>query len=452
MDLLRRFDRPVPRYTSYPPAPEWESLTEEVYQFHLAQSKTTQQPLSVYIHIPFCKTMCLYCACSVVLNRRPHYEQRYIDYLGREIQLVAPYLGHRPVRQLHLGGGTPTQLSIPQLEQLMETLKRHLHLDLEGEISIEVDPRTVADDGGKKLRLLRTLGFNRVSFGVQDTQEEVQRAVRRYQSLEVTAQTYHLARELEFAGVNIDLIYGLPLQTPDSFCRTIRDILLLKPDRIALYSYAHVPWLKDHQKAIRAESLPSTEQKFTIYLHAREAFLNAGYVAIGMDHFALAHDPLASALAHRQLHRNFQGYSLKLAEDLLGLGMTATGLMGCCYVQNVKSLLEYYGALDRGRLPTFRGRVLSNDDVTRRWTIQRLMCDFSVEFAAFESQFGVPFWSYFDREKDAIRALAADGLVEASELRLSATSTGSLFIRNIASTFDAYFQRNQSEQRFSRGI
>lgn len=451
-ELLRRFDCPIPRYTSYPTAPEWHSLSEEIYRSHLSQFAVSGKPTSVYIHIPFCKTMCLYCACSVVLNRLPEREVRYVDYLMQELTLVRSQIGRPLVRQLHFGGGTPTQLSESLLDRLMKRLNEELNIDWEGEISIEIDPRTVTADEGRKLRTLRSLGFNRVSFGVQDTNPIVGRAVRRHQSYAMTSHTYYLARELGFCGVNIDLIYGLPHQTQASFHQTVEDILLLRPDRIAFFSYAQVPWLKPHQKAIPANTLPSTEEKFAIYLQARESFMRAGYIQIGMDHFALEQDSLVHALRNKQLQRNFQGYSLKLAEDLIGLGITATGFVGGCYVQNLKSLEDYYKALDSGLLPTFKGRALTSDDHIRRWTIQKMMCDFSISAAEFEYVHKQELRDYFTHEWEDILSLQREGLIEIDEGALTATSLGRLFIRNVASTFDAYLHVARSERRFSQGI
>lgn len=449
---LSLFNRAVPRYTSYPTAPEWETLTEETYARHLCRLGSSCRPISLYIHVPFCRTMCLYCACSVVLNRRPEKEERYVEYVLQEAALIGQYLKQNSVKQLHIGGGTPTQLSPTLLERLIKGLHQTFSIDPTGELSIEIDPRTVVDDDGQKLRLLRQLGFNRVSFGVQDTDDAVQEAIRRRQSFAVTKRTYELARQIEFHGVNVDLIYGLPRQTPSSFERTVQDILSLRPDRIALYSYARVPWLKPHQNAIPEEALPTVEEKFSIYVHAREQFLAAGYVSIGMDHFALPHDPLSLALSNGQLQRNFQGYSLKLAEDLVGLGISSTGLVDGCYAQNHKTMEAYYAALDAQTIPVFRGKVLTLDDQIRKWTIHSMMCDFKLDTSDFEKRFGVSFDFYFAHELHKIHTLVSEGLLDRVGKDLVPTPAGSLFIRNVASVFDAYLGKTRREGRFAAGV
>lgn len=294
LKLSWKFNKPLPRYTSYPTAPEWETFSSEMYKKKLVSISQIEAPLSLYLHIPFCKTMCLYCGCSVVLNRKEENEERYIDYLIKEISLASSFLEKKKrVVQLHFGGGTPTKLSSALLTRLFEKIHSSFEIDYTQEIAIEIDPRTVAEDEGDKLRLLKKLGFNRVSFGVQDTDPKVQEAIRRRQSLEVTLQTYALARKLGFKGINVDLIYGLPYQTSQTFDTTVTHILKMRPDRIAFFSYAQVPWLKPHQKAIREDTLPNAEEKFQIYTNARCRFVEAGYVAIGMDHFALPNDDLA---------------------------------------------------------------------------------------------------------------------------------------------------------------
>lgn len=445
---LDRFNRPVPRYTSYPTAPEWTDLSSSTYAERLHTLGQTGLPLSLYLHIPFCKTMCLYCACSVVLNRRPEREEAYVSTLCQEIRLVQQALGSKmPVRQLHFGGGTPTQIAPALFDQIFTELNAGFDIDTQGEIAIEIDPRTV---NAGRLHHLYQLGFNRVSFGVQDTDSKVQEAIRRRQSREMTVETVALARQAGFNAINVDLIYGLPYQTQATFERTAADIIALRPDRIALFSYAKVPWLKEHQRAIPDATLPSTSEKFAIYCQARAQFLAAGYVAIGMDHFCLPHDALAKAYFAKTLQRNFQGYSLRLSDDLIGLGMTATGFVRDTYIQNDKDLVSYTEAVAAGVLPIKRGRMLSPNDLERRWVIERLMCDFELDPVQFEGRFNLPFWPRFDNERRALKQLEAEGLVEMATDRLRVTSQGTLFIRNIASVFDAYLQPHQ--ERFSRGI
>lgn len=450
---LQRFDRPVPRYTSYPTAPEWGELHPDHYQNQLEILNAEPRPLSLYFHIPFCKSMCLFCGCSVILNRRAENEQRYVNYLLKEVDLVSSQLhGQHMVNQIHLGGGTPTKLSCEQLELLMTHIRKRFQFTPEAECSIEIDPRTVVEDNGAKLSFLRKIGYSRVSFGVQDTDPKVQEAVKRRQTYEMTLRTYELARELGFHGVNIDLIYGLPFQTTESFQETIEKIGAMRPDRIALFSYAKIPWLKEHQKAIDDETLPSTEEKFRIYVQARAQLLSMGYLGLGMDHFALRQDPLSVAFLQQRLHRNFQGYTLNLAEDMLGFGVTSIGYCRDAYIQNIKELEPYYAALDQGLLPVHRGKVLSEADRVRRWVINKLMCQFELDKALFEQLYGVPFQRYFAEEMPSVQQAITEGLLQDTENKLIATSTGRLFIRNVAALFDWYLQRKGGSGQFSRGV
>lgn len=445
---LRKFNFPAPRYTSYPTAPEWGNLTPETYREKLLSLNDV--PLSVYFHIPFCKTMCLYCACSVVLNRNPENETRYVDYLMREIDLVTSLIGKKKVVQLHFGGGTPTKLSIPLFARLFEKITASFEIDFSKEVAIEIDPRTVTEDEGEKLRFLRRLGFNRVSFGVQDTNPRVQEAVKRRQSLEMTKWTYELARKLGFEGINIDLIYGLPFQTGDTFRKTVSDILEMRPDRIALFSYAKVPWLKKHQKAIKDVTLPSAEEKFAIYAEARQRFIEAGYVAIGMDHFALEEDEIAHCFNSKTLGRNFQGYTAKLAEEMLSFGVTSIGYVEHTYVQNLKDISSYYAALDRKILPINRGKILTDEDLLRKWVIHTLMCNFELDKKEFAKRFGHSFDIHFAEEKEQLERLEVEGLIQHSPEKIVATELGELLIRVVAMTFDGYVQHGHKQ--FSQSI
>jgi len=384
--------------------------------------------------------MCLYCGCSVVLNRKSENEERYVDYLMREIDLVSSHFDERRVRQLHFGGGTPTKLSIPLFQKLYEKIKERFAIS--GEIAIEIDPRTVTEDKGRKLRFLKELGFNRVSFGVQDTSSQVQEAVKRRQSLEMTKQTFAWSRELDFDSVNIDLIYGLPYQTIESFRTTVKHILEMRPDRISLFSYAKVPWLKKHQLAIKDETLPTTEEKFQIYQEARAAFVAAGYVAIGMDHFAVADDEIAICYREKKLQRNFQGYSAKLAYDQLGFGVTAIGFVQDCYAQNLKTLEEYYAALDQDQLPVHRGKELSDEDKARKWLIHTLMSDFRIDKREFERR--------FQRKYDFVLKDVENLVIETGDF-VEVTPDGELLIRNIAMNFDGYLKETVTP-KFSQSI
>ena len=453
IEMLHRFDKPVPRYTSYPTAPEWGEIEPKTYTEHLQQLNATSRPLSLYFHIPFCRTMCLFCGCSVLLNRKPENEERYVAYLLKEMELVRGHLREdHVVTQLHFGGGTPTKLTTDQLARIWHKIHELYRVDPNGELAMEIDPRTVLPDNGEKLRFLRSLGFNRVSFGVQDTNPKVQEAIKRRQSYAMSRQTFELARELEFTGINLDLIYGLPYQTEETFQDTVERIAELRPDRIALFSYARVPWLKPHQKAIPEAALPSTEEKFRIYIRARQELLAAGYVALGMDHFALPNDPLAQAYISGRLHRNFQGYTLNLAEDMVGHGITAIGQVQNGFFQNRKTLDEYYQCLDNGVLPVFRGKVLTTDDRLRRWAIQSLMCQFSVNKEEFADHAKQKWADYFKDEQPSIEAAKEEGLLTEDAQYLHVTSLGRLFVRNVAALFDYYLRHKKGCNAFSKGV
>lgn len=439
---LASWNRAVPRYTSYPTAPQFYEIKCDVYLQKLAQFSRTSKPLSLYVHIPFCKSMCLFCACSVVLNRRPEKQSAYIDSLLREISFL-PFQQKREVSQLHFGGGTPTSLSIDEFSQVLEALQNKFFWKPNAEISIEIDPRTVFADEGKKLAGLKQLGFNRISFGVQDLDPKVQEAVKRRQSEEMTIATFQMAKQLGFQGINLDLIYGLPLQTPESFARTAEKILDLRPDRIAFFSYAKVPWLKAHQKAIDDATLPTTKEKFTIYAQTRERFMKGGYTAIGMDHFALNHDSLSNAYRQGKLTRNFQGYSVELAEDMIGLGMSSIGFLEQGYFQNSKTIEEYAAHLNSGRLPVHRGYLLKDEDIQRRFVIQSFMCQFSCDKEAFAKRFSLKFDELFGKEQQDLRRLAHEGFLIESTKKWELTPLGRLFVRLVAATFDSYLKQGQ---------
>ncbi len=448
---FEHLNRPVPRYTSYPTALAFYPLglldaIEALQEVNLAD-----RPLSLYLHIPFCSTMCLFCGCSVVLNRSASKQSAYVDLMCREMALVAAHFSRKKrVTQIHFGGGTPTMLDEVEFEQILASLKNLFDLGPHLELSIEIDPRTVHADEGKKLHYLRRAGFNRVSFGVQDLDPTVQKAVRRHQSEEMTVATYQLARELGFSGINLDLIYGLPFQTRESFRRTAEKIAELSPDRIALFSYAKIPWIKAHQKAMPEHAEPSPEEKLQIYIDAREIFLRSGYVAIGMDHFSLESDSLARAYQDKTLWRNFQGYSLRLADDLLGFGITAIGNTSSTYLQNVKTIEEYRQAIEAGRLPVLRGFKLSDEDQRRRYCIQTLMCHFELDKREFERLFQLPFDLHFASCREALEQLSHEGLLKETKEQLLPTAKGRLFIRLIASAFDAYLKK--TENQYSKSV
>lgn len=452
---LASYDLPLPRYTSYPTAPEWKSLSSEDYVIALEELDRSDTPISLYIHVPFCRTMCLYCGCFVILNRREEHEERYVRALLSEIDRVAGTLSQRKrVVQLHFGGGTPTQLTESQLERILLHLQKRFTFDPSAEIAIEVDPRTVVEDDGRKLRFLHQAGWNRVSFGVQDLDPRVQEAVKRRQTEEMTRTTYELARKLGFVGINMDLIYGLPCQTPASFSRTIEAIIELSPDRLALFSYAQVPWLKAHQKAIPEKLLPSAEEKWILYTSARARLIEEGYVGLGMDHFAHREDELARAYHAGTLKRNFQGYTVQPTSELIGLGITAIGSFSNGYYQNAKTLKEYYASLEAGMLPTQRGLRLTADDLLRRDVIHTLMCQGVIEKKQIEERHSILFDEYFAKERAALEECASRGLIYPSDplhpsVRL--TARGYLLMRHVAAVFDRYLQTG-GERRFSKAI
>lgn len=452
-DLLRRFDIPGPRYTSYPTADRFvEAFTEDDYIRALEQRSvgSLALPLSIYVHIPFCEHLCYYCACNKVITRQHERAAEYLRYLHREVELQVQHLGKGlSVSQLHLGGGTPTFLSDDELADLMTMLRRNFHLVPGGEYSIEVDPRTVTD---QRLQTLARLGFNRLSFGVQDFDAAVQRAVHRVQPAEQVFRQVETARRIGFESVNIDLIYGLPLQTPESFRRTLAQVTQLRPDRIALYAYAHLPARFKPQRRISAAELPSPGDKLSMLSMSLDALGEAGYDYIGMDHFALPTDALAVAKRQGRLHRNFQGYSTQPDCDLIALGVSAIGRIGPTYSQNAKTLEEYYDALDQGRLPIMRGLALSRDDLLRRSVIMSIMCQGVVEFESIELGHLIDFRSYFARELDALSDLAEEGLVTVDDQRIQVTPTGWYLVRAIAMVFDRYLQSDRDRAKFSKII
>lgn len=453
-ELLRRFDVPGPRYTSYPTADRFvEAFRDREYVLALTQRRlggATALPLSIYVHIPFCESLCYYCACNKIITKHHERAELYLDYLGKEVDLHVAQLGAgQPVSQLHLGGGTPTFLSDDGLRRLMAMLQRSFALTPGGEYSIEIDPRTV--DAGR-LALLAELGFNRLSFGVQDFDPKVQKAVHRIQPAEQVFALVETARTLGFESVNVDLIYGLPRQTPESFDKTLALVEQLRPDRIALYAYAHLPDRFKPQRRIHAEELPGAEAKLSMLSRSLDALMGAGYVYVGMDHFALPTDALAVAKRQGRLHRNFQGYSTQPDCDLIGLGVSGIGRIGATYSQNAKTLEEYYDFLDRGRLPVVRGLALSRDDLIRRAVIMALMCQGELLFEPVEQAWLIDFRKYFAAELEQLEGLAAHGLVVLGPEGIQVSAMGWFFVRGIAMVFDRYLQADRNRARFSRII
>ena len=445
LDLLRRYDRPGPRYTSYPTAVLFhEGFDASAYARHLALAATqTDEPLSLYLHLPFCESRCAFCGCSVIVTRKREVAAQYLAYLTREIALVAAALGgRRRVVQYHWGGGTPSYLSSDQMRQLHAAVQRHFVFEAGAERALEVDPRVTSYE---QLETLRALGFNRLSLGVQDFDPDVQRAVNRLQGREDTAGLVDRARALGFESINVDLIYGLPRQSVASFAETIASVVALAPDRVATYSFAHVPWIRAHQKLLRTEELPTADLKLQLFAEARRHFLAAGYHAIGMDHFARPGDDLALAAASGRLHRNFMGYTTRPAPDLVGLGVSAIGDVAGAFAQNTKKLSTYYQALDAGRLPTERGYALDADDRIRRHVIAELMCALTLDTRDVSRRFAIDFETYFARERAELLEgpIAHRFLVEA-EGRLDVTPRGRLFVRNICMVFDRHLRATRA--------
>jgi oxygen-independent coproporphyrinogen III oxidase len=449
---LRRYNVQGPRYTSYPTAPMWrESWGSADYERILAESAgPSPAPLSLYVHLPFCEKLCYFCGCTVVITGRDHSpEEAYLGPLEREIDWVAAAAGSsRTVTQLHWGGGTPTYYSPELLERLWRRIRERFRFDDDAEIGVEIDPRVTTV---RHLETLARLGFNRLSMGVQDFDPRVQQAINRVQPFEATRDLVVTARALGFPSVNMDLIFGLPFQTPASFSATIDRVLDIAPDRLAVYSYANVPWMKKHQ-AVLEPHLPDETTKFGIFRTALERFTDAGYEYIGMDHFARPEDELARARRERTLHRNFQGYTTKAGTDLLGFGMSAIGSIGRSYVQNRRELPAYREAVLSGGGATFRGARLSADDLLRRGVIGALLCHGVVVKREIEERFGIPFDATFADALEKLSGCVRDGLVELSRDEVRATPLGRIFLRNLAMPFDAYLQEAPEKPVFSRTL
>ncbi len=454
-DLLRRFDGNGPRYTSYPTADRFvESFAAADYVQALKQRRAgpgaMTLPLSLYVHIPFCESLCYYCACNKIITKHHGKADEYLRYLDLEINLHTAHLGLGQVlTQLHLGGGTPTFMSDVQLRALMAMLRRSFSFAPGGEYSIEVDPRTV---DVHRLGVLAELGFNRLSFGVQDFDPAVQKAVHRIQPAEQVFALVEAARALGFESVNVDLIYGLPKQTPESFDRTLAQVAALRPDRVALYAYAHLPERFKPQRRIATADLPPASSKLAMLTQSLAAFDAAGYVYVGMDHFALPDDALAVAKRQGRLHRNFQGYSTQPDCDLIALGVSAIGRVGAIYSQNAKTLEAYYDHLDQGRFPVVRGLALSRDDLVRHAVIMALMCQGQLQFESIELAYLIDFRRYFALELAALSALAEQGLVVLDSSGIQVTANGWFFVRAVAMVFDRYLQADRNRAKFSRII
>jgi len=454
IELLRKYDRPGPRYTSYPTVPVWSNevgVTD--YRSALSNaSKETGTPLAVYCHIPFCKRRCYYCGCNTVVTRQRSRIDSYVETLSNEVTQISEHLnGRRKVSQLHLGGGTPTIVDCKGLEVLLSDLDNHFEFVQGCEKSIEVDPRVTDVE---QLEFLAKNGFNRISIGTQDFNPDVQQAVGRVQSEEMVRSILENSRRLGFHGVNIDLIYGLPLQTVESFRETIKRTIALRPDRVAVYSFAYLPQAMPHQSKIKREDLPETETKYQLFATAIEEFTGAGYRQIGMDHFALPEDELSLAQEDGRLHRNFMGYTVQAAPDMIGLGMSSIGYVDNSFFQNFSKLDSYESAISDNGLATYRGIKLTRDDLIRQHVISSLMCNFILKFADLQTKLDVRYDEYLKDEHQRLSDFVEDGLLTIDADAIRITPIGRTFVRNIAMTFDAYLDSKGETGgvRFSRTI
>ena len=457
-ELIKRYDRSGPRYTSYPTAVQFtDQYTEVDYRRHAELSNQTGRDLSLYFHLPFCDTICYYCACNKVITKDRSKADPYLNNLHKEIEMQASLFdSSRKVNQLHWGGGTPTFISHDQMRELMAVTRQHfnLHDDDQGEYSIEIDPREVTSES---IHILRDIGFNRMSLGVQDFNPAVQKAVNRIQSEQQTMDALNAARETGFKSISVDLIYGLPLQTVSSFSTTLEKIIDIDPDRISLFNYAHLPELFKPQRRINPEDMPEPAVKLEILKMSIERLTQAGYVYIGMDHFAKPDDELTIAQQNGQLYRNFQGYATHADCDLIGMGITSIGTVGQSFAQNLKTLDDYAERIEAGKLAIFRGVEIDQDDIIRRNAIMQLICHFDLKIEPFNSKNNIDFKHYFNNELKRLQPMHEDGLVNISDTEITVTPKGRLLIRNICMMFDRYITQSldtqaTDKQRFSKAI
>jgi oxygen-independent coproporphyrinogen-3 oxidase len=453
LELIRRLDKNGPRYTSYPTADRFvEAFNAETYATWLGKREIggISRPLSLYVHIPFCNTLCFYCACNKVITKDFSKAATYVDYVIKELEMQAALLGDgRRVEQLHFGGGTPTFLSNDEIRKLMGAIRKNFELIKDGEYSIEIDPRKVSDE---TVALLGEMGFNRISIGVQDFDPEVQKAVNRIQSEAETLQVIKAARANGFQSVSIDLIYGLPKQNLAGFKATLDKVIAAGADRLSIYNYAHMPALFKPQRRIHEEDMPTGQLKLDILSLAVKTLTDAGYVYIGMDHFAKPEDELAVAQRQGRLHRNFQGYSTHSDCDLVAVGVSSIGKIGPTYSQNFRELEDYYDALDRNTLPIMRGMELNADDLVRRAIIQALMCHFEISKESFDIAYLIDFDKYFATELKELAEYEKEGLLKISPQWISVTPKGRMLIRNICMVFDKYLRTKQEHARYSKVI
>jgi len=445
---LAKFSRHAPRYTSYPTAVEFKDLKpDDIIPF--LQSST--KPLSLYFHLPFCKSACYFCGCNVIYTSKTDKKRRYIDYLKKELDIWAKYVDtNKLVRQMHFGGGTPTFFTPEELEEIYEAIYSHFkNFEDDAEISVEIDPRFFNQ---AYMNVMKKYGVNRVSFGVQDFNEATQKAVNRVQSFELTKEAVNIARKAGINSINIDLIYGLPYQTLETFKKTLKLIKELDPDRLAVYNYAHVPWVKKGMRKIDETTLPTPEEKVKIFKYVIDFFESNGYIMIGMDHFAKPTDELFKSIGKGEIHRNFQGYTTKGGADLIGIGLTSISEIDDAYFQNYKDLKNYEERIDRGELPTFRGVILNEEDKIRKYVIMEMMANFSFDIKRFEAKFNINFKEKFKTELEELQEFVDEGLIEITDDKIKVSKTGSLLIRNIVLPFDEYFRRMKNRKVFSKSV
>ncbi len=454
LDLLKKYDQPGPRYTSYPTAPYFhQGIGYEEYITHISQDNTSLEnsDLSLYFHLPFCDTLCYFCGCNMMVTRNYDKIETYIDYIEKEIQLLKRHIdGKRKIIQLHWGGGTPTHLSPDQIRRLGNIIHDNFDFHTNAEVGVEIDPRELTFD---HMKALSDMGFNRCSMGVQDFDAKVQETVNRIQPEDITRQTVDWSRELGFKSINLDLMYGLPFQKVDSFSETIDKVLSMNPDRFAVFNYAHLPSIIKHQKLIKEEWIPPREEKLQLLKLSIDKLSDAGYTYIGMDHFAKPDDELTIALENGTLYRNFQGYSTHAGINLFALGITSIAMLSDTYMQNVKTLKEYYTLIDQDQLPIMRGIILNEEDILRRDVITELMCNFRLSKKKIETKYDINFDVHFKEALEELQSLQDDGLIELESDKLSVTNAGRLLIRNIAMKFDEYLMKKEKDKpQFSRTV
>ena len=437
-EMLKKYAAPLPRYTSYPTAPSWKDLTPAEVEALLAPALARNAPLSVYVHLPFCKSLCYYCGCNMMVTRQEELVSSYVDTVITELETLARRVTHRQVVQIHWGGGTPTHLKPAEIERLGKAIHRAFKVSPSAEISVEVHPPVTTSE---QVKVLAGLGFTRVSMGVQDFDEKVQEAVHRIQPPEQTLRLAEQCRAAGFTSVNVDLMYGLPHQDVDSFMRTVDALDSMKPDRVALFGYAHVPWLKPHQNLMPADALPGPQQRVAIFEAAMQAFLRRGYRYIGLDHFALPGDELSKAQEARALRRNFMGYTTQPQTDMLAFGASGIAELDTAFLQNEREVKPYMELVSSGKPPALRGMALTADDRLRRDVIADLFCNLAADLEVLGARHGVDGRTCFQRELEALTPMRQDGLVEVDGTRLRITQRGQLLLRNVASVFDAYLPK-----------